>query len=104
MTIAASQYRVFFDRNWLNIGAEKLDRLLQSLFSTKPVYRWVGRFTLLRRVSLSMVPKSKMMMHSEKFCDLDFETLRTDMSGFSIRTEPDRLMVRPSKITVFQRG
>jgi len=82
MTIAASQYRVFFDRNWLNTGAEKLDRLLQSLFFTKPVYRWVGRFTLLRHVSLSMVPKSNMMMHSEKFCDLDFETLRTDMSGF----------------------
>jgi hypothetical protein len=93
-----------------------LDRILYSLFGQNGVYRWVGHFTLLRRVSLSMVPKSKMMMGSEKFCDLDFETLRMDVSGFpsleyldlefnnSIRTEPDRLMVRLYKTTVFQRG
>lgn len=91
-------------------------RLPQSIFGTKSVLLWVGRFALLRHVSLSMLPKRSIIRgaFSKQICDLDLESLAKDMSGFpsleyldldfnnAICTEADRFLVRSQEMPVLE--
>lgn len=118
MTTSVSRYMVISDRNQLISRVETPCILSRIFFGTDPVFRWEGPFTLLRRVSLNMIPKGMMIRRplSENFCDLDFAILLMSISGFPsldyldldfnslICTEPDRLMVRAIKKLQYSEG